>query len=217
MSLRIILADGHNLVREGVACLLSREPDIEVVGTVGNGRDAVTMAAELKPDLILCDVALPQLNGADATLRILENDSSIRVLALSQQSDPPSVSRMMRAGACGYVLKGASYNELIDAIRTVMTGETFLSPAVAGGVVREYIRRSATACEEGPAILTEREREVLQLVAEGHRTRDIAETLGVSIKTIENHRKGVMTKLGVNSIAELTKYAVRNELTSLEY
>jgi DNA-binding NarL/FixJ family response regulator len=160
MGIRIFLADDHDLVREGVACLLSREPDIEVVGAAGNGRDAVAMVVKLKPDLVVCDVAMPQLNGVDATRRILESHPSIKVLALSQQSDPRSISRMMLAGASGYVLKGSSYQELLDAIRTVMTGERFLSPSVAGGLVRDYLRRFAAARDEEPAILTKREREV---------------------------------------------------------
>jgi DNA-binding NarL/FixJ family response regulator len=215
MSIRIFLVDGHTLVREGVSCLLAGESGMTVVGSADNGRDAVVAVCKLRPDLVICDVLMTQMNGIEATRQIVEFDPSIKVLALSRQCDPQPVSRMIRAGASGYVHKGATFVELVEAIRTVMQGESYLSPAVADGLVRDYLQRVATSDETEPALLTVREREVLQLVSEGYRTKDIADALGLSVKTIETHRKALMVKLGLDSIAELTKYAVRVGLTSL--
>jgi len=215
MGIRIFLVDGHTLVREGVSCLLARESGMTVVGSADNGRDAVIEVCELRPDLVVCDVLMPQMNGVEMTRQIVEFDPSIKVLALSRQCDPQPVSRMIRAGASGYVHKGASFVKLVDAIRTVMEGESYLSPAVADALVRDYLQRAAASDEVEPALLTPREREVLQLVSEGYRTKDIADSLGLSVKTIETHRKALMVKLGLGSIAELTKYAVRIGLTSL--
>jgi DNA-binding NarL/FixJ family response regulator len=216
MNIRVFLADAHNVVREGLACMFSHVPDITIVGSVGDGRTLVSRVSNRRPDLVLCAVAMPQMNGVDATRQIVAFDPSIKVIALSRQSDPQSVGRMIRAGASGYVHKGETFAQLSDAIRSVMKGESYLSPAIAGGLVGDYLARVAKSDEVEPEYLTTREREVLQLVAEGCRVKDIAELLRVSVKTIETRRKELMTKLGVDSIAELTKYAVRAGLTSLE-
>ena len=195
--------------------MLSHEPDITVVGSAGDGHDLVSRVSKLRPDLVVCAVAMPQMNGVEATRRIVAFDPSIKVLALSRQSDPQSVGRMIRAGASAYVHKGSTFAELSDAIRSVMKGEIYLSPVVVGGLVGDYLARLARCDDAEPEYLTTREREVLQLVAEGSRVKDIAELLGVSVKTIETRRKELMIKLGVDSVAELTKYAVREGLTSL--
>lgn len=212
---RILLADDHKIFREGLRTLLSNQPGVEVVGEAENGRATLSMASDLDPDVVIMDVAMPELNGIEATRRIVADMPTTKVLALSMHADSRFVTRMLTAGARGYLLKDCAFEELTLAIQTVLDDDVYLSPGVAGVVVRAMQTRNEEAADQAPE-LTPREREVLQLVAEGRTTRAIADMLHVSVKTIETHRKQIMDKLELRSVAELTKYAVREGLTSLD-
>lgn len=216
MSIRILLADDHEIVREGLHNLLARQPGMEIVGEAGTGLEAVRLALETQPDVVLMDVAMPQMNGIEATREIVSRAPNIRVLALSMHSDRRFVLEMLRAGASGYVAKDCDLEELLRALHTVSAGESYLSPGVASVVVEDFIRRGALGEAEVGPVLTPREREVVQLLAEGHNVKQIALALGVSAKTVEVHRCNIMNKLNIHSLAELTKYALREGLTSLE-
>ena len=211
---RVLLADDHKILRQGLRTLLEQEKDIQVVGEADNGRSSVKLTGELAPDVVIMDVAMPDLNGIDATRRIAEAEPRTRVLALSMHSDGRYVKGMLQAGARGYILKDCAAEELTHAIRTVMAGQVYVSPGVTGAIVNDYVRQLSAA--DGPATLTRREREVLQLLAEGGSTANIAAGLHLSVKTIETHRKRIMDKLGLRSIAELTKYAIREGITTVD-
>jgi DNA-binding NarL/FixJ family response regulator len=215
MSVRIILAEDHRITREGLVNLLQERPDMEVVGEAENGREAVRLAKELSPDLVIMDVTMPDLNGIDATRLITSGSNNIKVIALSMYSDKQFVQGMIQAGASGYLLKDCAFEELVSAIQAVIHGDTYLSPGIAGIVVQDYLTKLTTDRSSADTVLTNREREVLQLIAEGNSTKEIAARLTVSVKTVETHRRQIMEKLGIFSIAELTKYAIREGLTSL--
>jgi two-component system response regulator NreC len=213
---KIILADDHRVVREGLRSLLEGEADFQVVAEAADGREAVRLCRELSPDVIIMDVAMPELNGVDATRAIAAESPGTKVLALSMHKDRQFVSGMLAAGAAGYLLKEAAYDEVVRAIRVVRENKTFLSPAVAGVVVQDYVRGMVHPDRYSGPELTDREREVLQLVAEGRTTKEIADRLFISVKTVESHRRQLMDKIGVRSIAELTKWAIKIGLTSLD-
>lgn len=215
MTIRILLADDHTILRQGLRSLLSGLPGMSVVGEAENGRQAVQLARELKPDLAIMDVSMPDLNGIDATAQIRALDPPVRVIALSMYSDRRFVQQMFKSGAAGYLLKDCAAEELARAVRTVMDGQAYLSPAIAGVVVGEFLRGLTAEGTPGFPTLTAREREVLQLIAEGRSTKEVASRLSVSVKTVETHRRQIMEKLQVNSVADLTKYAIREGLTSL--
>jgi DNA-binding NarL/FixJ family response regulator len=218
MTTRLLLVDDHRIVREGLRMLLGDKVDIDIVGEAIDGREAVRLAADLSPDVVLMDVGMRGMNGIEATRQIVAARPDTKILALSMHNDGRFVGEMLRAGASGYLLKDCAAEEIAAAIRTVLGGQVYLSPAVsaggagaAGGHVPEGRRGGGST-----SLLTAREREVLQLVAEGKTSAAIAELLGVSIKTIETHRKQIMDKLGIRSIAGLTKYALREGLTNLD-
>ena len=214
MSTRIVLADDHQLMRQGLRGLLDREPDMEVVGEADGGRSALALVAELVPSVVIMDVAMPDLNGVEATRKIVEGFPGVRVIALSMHADKRFVAGMLKAGASGYLLKDCAFAELAGAVRTVAAGQVYLSPGIAGLVAEEFAGRFAPDRPGSP--LTGREREVLQLIAEGQATKQIAVRLGLSVKTVETHRRQMMDKLGLHSVAELTKYAIREGLTALD-
>jgi len=216
MSIRILLADDHKIVRDGVRSLIEKEPDMDVIAEAGDGRTAVRLAQELAPAVVVMDISMPDLNGMEAARQIADTAPDVRVLALSMYADRRFVSEMLRAGASGYLPKKCAFEELADAIRTVATGRIYLSPTISEVVVQDYVRHLADADAPAPSLLSAREREVLQLVAEGHSTKQIAVRLGVSAKTIETHRRRIMDKLSLHSVAELTKYAVREGLSELD-
>ncbi len=214
--MKILLADNHKLFVDGLRSMLAKQPGTEVVGEANNGRMAVRLAQELSPDLVIMDIGMPELNGMEATRQIRLELPRTRVLAVSMHADRQYVAGMLSAGASGYVVKDSAFTELAQAIKVVMNGGRYLSPEVIDVVVDDYVQRLAPAPGSAVAKLSEREREVLQLIAEGHATADIATRLHVSRKTVETHRKNIMIKLEIHSIAQLTKFAVREGVTSLD-
>ena len=216
MSLRILLADDHKIMREGLRTLLEKQPDMEVIAEAENGRMTVQLSRKFRPDVVLMDIIMPGLNGIEATRQIVAELPDIKVIALSMHSDSKFVSEMLSAGASGYLLKDSAFEELGKALRTVVNNQTYLSPKIADLVGKDYPPENSTRGSPALPVLTNREREVLTLLAEGKTTKQIASCLYVSVKTIETHRKKIIDKLGFNSIAELTKYAIREGLTSLD-
>lgn len=214
MTIRLVVADDHKIVREGLRSLLEREPGIDVAAEADNGREAMKLAMELKPDVVLMDLSMPDMNGIEATRRISETSGGSRVLALSMHSDKRFVVEALSAGAKGYLLKDCASEELVGAIRTVAAGDTYLSPKIAGLIVSDYLGKGPSTPTPSTR-LTTREREVLQLFAEGKSTKEVAFLLSVSVKTIETHRIQIMRKLNIRSLAELTKYAIREGITTL--
>lgn len=216
MAIKIILADDHKIMREGLKNLLEDKPDMEVVGEAKNGRDAVQLAIKFLPDIAIMDIAMPDLNGIEATKQILNESPATRIIALSMHSDKQFVTGMFRAGASGYLLKDCALEELAEAIRAVHVKHTYLSKEITDVVLKELVHKLENEAENSKEEITDREREVLQLIAEGISTKDIAGKLYVSAKTIETHRQKIMQKLNIFTIPELTKYAIRMGLTSLD-
>ncbi len=216
MSIRIIVADDHTIVRHGLTRLLQQESDVEVVAQAQNGHATVELARELSPDIIVMDVGMPDLNGIDATQQILRENPEIKVLALSMHSGRKFVVAMLKAGASGYLLKDCALEELTTALQTVMSGKIYLSPAITDIVVDSYVRQPAEVEKSAFSVLSQREREVLQLMAEGNTTKQIALHLHISPKTVEGHRLRLMSKLDIDNVAQLTKYAIQEGLTSAE-
>jgi DNA-binding NarL/FixJ family response regulator len=215
MSIRIILADDHKIVRTSLGNLLEKEKEFEIVGEADNGRETVRLARELLPDVVIMDIGMPELNGIEATKQIIKASDNIKIIALSMHSDRMFITGMFKAGASGYLLKDCAFDELVDAINNVMNGKIYLSKDVTAIVVDELLQALLKDNPEGTVNLSDREKEVLQLIAEGKSTKEIANALFLSIKTIESHRKNIMTKLNIYTVPELTKYAVRMGLTSL--
>jgi len=216
MSIKVLLADDHALIREGLRSLLEKQPDMEVVADADDGRRAIELVRELSPDVVVMDVTMPTLGGIEATRQITGEFPAVKVIALSIHSRRRFVADMLQAGAAGYILKECLFDELVQAIRAVSEGGRYLSPRITDVVVDDYVKRLSSGDESPLRSLTGREREVLQLVAEGKSTKQIAQELHVSTKTIEANRRQIMEKLDMHSVAELTKYAVREGLTSLE-
>lgn len=216
MSIRVLLSDDHRIVREGLRTLLDKEPDIEVVGEAEDGRSMLELARKLKPQVVIMDITMPDLNGMDATRKIIEELPDVKVLALSMHTDQQFVGGMLKAGAIGYLPKDCASEELVRAVHTVASNETYLSLRVADVVRRDYLRQVKKVDTPGLPALTARERETLQLLTEGRTTKEISLHLDLSAKTIETYRQHIMQKLNLHSLAELTKYAIREGLTSLE-
>ena len=213
MTTGILIADDHRILRQGLRTLIEADPDLTVLGEAEDGREAVRLTRRLHPDVVIMDVAMPELNGMDATHRIRKENPATRVLALSMHADHRFVREMLQAGASGYLLKDSAFEELVLAIRTVLEGKVYLSPSIQTQVVSDYLDRPGELPEQPP--LTRREREVLQLLAEGKPTRECAETLNLSVKTVETYRKRIFDKLEIRSLPELTKYAIREGYISL--
>lgn len=216
MSIRVLIADDHGIVREGLNSLIGRQPDMEIVGEADDGRKALDLVRQLEPDVVVMDISMPNLNGVDATRQIVRESPKTKVIALSMHSSSMFVADMIKAGASGYMLKDCLFNELAEAIRVVHDGGAYLSPDVVSVVVGDYMNRLSGA--EGLPLksLTEREREVLQLIGEGKNTKQIAQELHVSTKAIEANRRKIMEKLHSQSIADLVRWAILGGLTSLE-
>jgi DNA-binding NarL/FixJ family response regulator len=214
LSIKILLADDHAILRQGLRALLEKEPEIEVVGEAEDGRKALHLIEELEPDIIVMDITMPNLNGIAATRQIVSRHPKVKVIALSIHSNKRFVTDMLKAGASGYILKECLFDEFVQAIHAVASSETYLSPKIVGVVVSDYVDHLSS--NHTTSIFTMREHEVLQLLAEGKSTKTIASKLHISIKTVEANRRQIMEKLNIHSIAELTKYAIREGLTSLE-
>ncbi len=214
---RILLADDHQILRHGLRVLLEKESGIEVVGEAEDGRRAVDLARTLKPDIVIMDLQMPVLNGIEATRQILAKNPNCRVIFLSMSSDPIVVRQAIQAGARAFVLKDCAYDQLIKAIGAVKKGEQYLSPKIVGVVLTDYMKQLEGSRETPNAVLTSRETEVLQLLAEGRTSKEIGGILGVSVKTVDTHRQNLMAKLDLHSIAELTKFAIKEGITSLDF
>lgn len=215
--MRILIAEDHGVVRQGLRALLENQADIEVVGEAGDGREVAELAGKLSPDVILMDISMPNLNGIEATRLILKQNPDIRIIVLSVHSNKNFVTDMLRAGASGYVLKTYLFDEVVTALRVVESGEHYLSPKVNEIVLEDYLQHLTTSSISEKDKLTDRERQVIQLLAEGKTTKQIGRQLHVSPKTVDSNRREAMNKLGISTIAELTKYAIREGLTSVDF
>jgi two-component system, NarL family, response regulator NreC len=213
--IKVILADDHHIVREGLRGLLEKQADMEVVAEAPNGREALRLSRQLKPDLVVMDISMPDLNGIDATRQILDEMPKVKVIALSMHADKQFVEGMLRAGVKGYLLKDCASEELIQCIHTVSSGRVYLSPAITPMIVREFVNPTRNEVPAVSCELSGREREVLQMIAEGRSTKEIADALFISVKTVESHRKNIMNKTELHTVAELVKYAIRLGLTSV--
>jgi DNA-binding NarL/FixJ family response regulator len=207
-KITILLADDHSVVRQGFRRILESQPDMQIVGEAANGRQAIEQATKLLPDVVVMDVAMPELNGIEATRRLMESSPRTRVLALSMHKDAVYVREILRAGARGYLLKDAIDADLLAAVRSVAKGEAYLSPAIADAVLTDYRQHVTDPID----LLTSREREVLQLIAEGKTNKEIATTLKLSVYTVDAHRGRIMEKLNLHSTGELVRFAVRKGL-----
>ena len=214
MKIRVLLADDHQIVRESLKTAMEREGSVQVVGEAEDGRRAVAMAQELKPQVVLMDIHMPGLNGTEATRQIKEQNPEIKVLVLSMYAQKQYVMAVLKAGASGFLQKNCSLKELLEAVVQVAGGKSYLSPEVAGLVIDQAVCAEAAASD--PPALSPRERQVVQLVAEGHSNRIIADEMHISESTVDTHRRNIMRKLGLKGVAELTKYAVREGIVSLE-
>jgi DNA-binding NarL/FixJ family response regulator len=213
---RILLVDDHKLLIDGLRSILESRKDIEIVGVANDGLEAIELTARHRPDIILLDISMPRLNGMDTARQILRDMPGTKIIMLSMHADRRYIQESLRAGACGYILKESASEEVIEALKTVKRGELFFSHSLRGQVLHEYVEMIRGGGSTGCSPLTLREREVLQSLAEGKSTKEIAELLNISVKTVESHRKQVMDKLDLHSIAELTKYAIREGLTQLD-
>lgn len=214
--MKILIADDHKIFRDGLRHLLEERSGYRVVAEAEEGAEAVRLAREHAPDLAILDVSMPGMNGIDAAARITAENPAARVVILSMHADRRFVVEALKAGALGYLLKESAFEDLLRAIDAVCAGGIFLSPRLADSAIRDYVRIADTGGEGAFAVLSVREREVLQLIAEGSATKEIAGRLHLSVKTVETHRSRIMEKLGLRSVAELTKYAIREGLTSLD-
>lgn len=209
-KIRILLADDHAILRKGVRMMIDSEPDLEVVGEAKTGREAIDEARNLRPDIVLMDVSMPELNGIEGTRRICEELSQTKVIGLSMHRDSVYVREILRAGARGYLLKDSEDDDLIRAIRAVARGEAFLSPAVSDAVLSDYRKHVSNPVD----LLTSREREVLAMIAEGKTNKEIANSLNLSVYTVESHRGSVMDKLNLHNTGDIVRFALRNGLMS---
>lgn len=215
--MKVLIADDHGIVRQGLASLINKQPDIEVVGEAKDGQEALDLARELSPDIIIMDVSMPNLNGADATRLILSDNPDIRVIALSMHTEKRIVRDVLQAGANAYVLKSYMFDELTKALEAVADGNFYLSPRITGVILEDYVSEDRGEKKSEPDELSVRERQVLQLTAEGKTVKQIARQLHVSPKTADAARRKLMNKLDIASIAELTKFAIREGITTTDF
>jgi DNA-binding NarL/FixJ family response regulator len=216
MSINVMLVDDHNMVSEVLSALLEREPDMEIVATADNGRDAIRIAKEVKPDIIVMDVAMPEMNGLDACRHIMADAPESKIIVLSMYSDRKYIVGALKAGAKGYIQKKSAFLTLVAAIRSVNDNNGFLDPKITDIIMNDYCNQTNEyGASNEQALLSSREREVLQLIAEGKNTKEIAYALDISSKTVETHRRQIMHKLKLSNVADLTRYAIREGISSL--
>jgi DNA-binding NarL/FixJ family response regulator len=217
MSTKILIVDNHGMVREGLHLLFEQHNDLQIVGEASDGRQAIEMAYELKPDIIIMDISMPGLNGIDASQKILDENPNIKIVALSAHCNTDFIKNMLTIGASGYILKDCMADELINCVRIVMAGEQYLSAKVAKIVVNKYITNCQSSSEVPSATpLTSKERELIQLLTENKSNKEAAMVLNVSVKTVDARRRNIMSKIGITGIADLTKFAIREGLTTLD-
>jgi len=214
--IKVLIADDHKIVREGLRAMIENQPSMKIVAGAENGKEALAMTKMYLPHIVVMDISMPVLNGIDATIQILEALPSTKIIALSMYSNTRFIQSMFRAGATGYLLKECAFDELVSAILAVYSHKRYVSPGLAGQLLTDYLVCVPDGAESEGSSLSGREREVLQLIAEGVPTRDISRQLNLSIKTVETHRRRIMQKLGITNVAGLTKYAVREGLTVLQ-
>jgi DNA-binding NarL/FixJ family response regulator len=215
MPIRILLADDHTVVRDGLRALLERQPDMTVVAEAGDGRDSVRLAEEQSPDVVVMDITMPNMNGIEATRRILAANPRTAVVILSMHQDESYVLRSLKAGAKGYLLKDSLRSDIVDAIRAVSQGRSFLTRKISRMLQEDYVRQmERRGAEDSYDLLTDREREILQLVAEGKANKEVAGLLNISLTTVETHRAHILQKLGLHSVPDLVLYAVRKNIIS---
>ena len=213
--IRVLLADDHRMIRAGLRLVLEQQPDVTVVGEADDGRQAVALAEELKPDVVVMDVGMPSLNGIEAAAHVKQSQPSIAVVMLSMHSDEGYILRALRAGATGYILKDSAEADLVSAVRAVAEGKSFFSPKVSRILLEDYVRKlRKSGAEDSYDLLSAREREILQLVAEGKSSKEIANLLSLSVYTVETHRANIMQKLNLKGIPELILYAVRKGIVA---
>ena len=221
MKIKILLADDHKITRDGLRSLLEKQPDMEVAGEAGNGREAARLTRDLAPDVVVMDISMPDLNGIDAARQIKEMSPSTRIIALSMYSDREFIDGMLGAGASGYLAKDCAFDELVQSIHAVIDGKVYLSPSIADLVMKDYVDSLTTGAapqliRSAGNTLSSREREILQLIAEGHSTEQIAAKLFINNKTVYAHRSKIMEKLNATSIADLVKFAIKEGLTTIK-
>ena len=214
-KIRILIADDHTLLRNGICALLENEPDMTTVGEVSDGREAVRLAGQLKPNVVLMDIAMPLLNGLEATRQIKSEHPEINVLVLTMYDNEEYFREMLEVGASGYIIKRAAASELVSAIRAVNNGEAVLSPTITRLVLEDYLNHDLRNHRDDPNAISAREREVLQLIAEGKTSREIAEILHLSVKTVQSHRTSLMQKLDLHDRGDLIKYAIQKKIIEL--
>jgi len=217
VKLRVLLVEDHALVREGIESLLRGDPDMEVVGRTGSGQAAIVMARQITPDLVIMDVVMPDMNGIETARQIVHDNGAVKILALSMYDNQAYISHMIEAGARGYVLKTSAFDELSRAIRVIMEGEIYLCSSITSVIVKDYLAKLhvGSSAPAAAPVLSAREREVLRMISEGWSGKEIAREIGVTPKTVESHRLHIMSKLKIHGVAELTRYALREGLTSL--
>ena len=216
MSIKVLLADDHKILREGIISLLKKQRDIELIGETEDGREAVRKTLKLKPDVVIMDIGMPELNGIEATRQIKAALPEVNVIALSIHSDKRFVTGMLKAGALGYLLKDSAFNELVKAIKAVDDNKTYIGSGITEIIIEDYLYQLNKDTSTSDSPLSERENEVLRLLAEGKNTKEIASVLNVSPKTVETHRQHIMEKLNIHNLADLIKYAIQTGLISLE-
>ena len=214
--IKIVLADDHTIVRQGLRSILEQQAGINVVAEAANGREAVRLTEQLKPDVVVMDFGMPDLNGLEATRQIMQRVPDTRVLILTRHADQEYVKSILKAGASGYLVKKSAVEELVIAIQAVQRGDSYLDPSISTSIIKEYLDPIAGESKTLEIKLTSRQYEVLQLIAEGHPNREIASRLNISVKTVENHRANIMKSLDLHSTADLIQYAIRKGIISLD-